>query len=295
MPFAPGQNGKGELEGLQKGKVKHSSFWKQKRQSRDKTRPAFSKETTIVQPNALRKRVAASHHQVPRSPQKRLKIKAAEEVVPAEEVGLPHTVSLVHEPLSFVTTEEATNAPRALRPLHASKVNADDKSDHIGILKHLRSAIFVIFVQLFDAPPASEWYGQHGTISSIIKTLHMAVGSRDVVARVLEDATKCIEKGVPYCSARKLTAAENSRALIQRGSKEEQIVADCIEDGQSYQISAAYVNDYRKEINLPHIGVSAVGTWCERMNEAGFAKTSRISKMKQGMLFLSLLNFLYVT
>ena len=194
-----------------------------------------------------------------------------------------------------------TNA-RALRPLHAS--NAGDKlhGEHasIGIFpaQQQRSAIFVIFVQVFDAPPESEWYRQHGTImsiSSIIKTLHMPLGSRDVVARVLEDATKCIEKGVPYCSARKLTAAENSRALIQRGSKDEKILADCIDDGQSFQIAAAYVNDYRKKIDLPHIGVSAVGTWCERMNEAGFAKTSRISKMKQGMLFLSLLNFLYVT
>ena len=49
-------------------------------------------------------------------PQKRTRIEAAEEVVPAEEVGLPHTISLVTEPLfsvSLVTEEVADAEPFA--------------------------------------------------------------------------------------------------------------------------------------------------------------------------------------
>ena len=120
----------------------------------------------------------------------------------------------------------------------------------------------------------------------------MPDGSREVVARVLADATKCIDEGTPYCAARKMPATENSKALIQRGSPEEQIVADCIEDGHSFAQAASYVNEYRTGKGLTHIGTSAVQTWCERMSHAGFSKISRISKMKQGMLFLVLLKVL---
>ena len=147
-----------------------------------------------------------------------------------------------------------------------------------------RCAIFVMYAQVLDAPPETEWHGQDGTISSIIKALHMPNGSRNVVKRVLLDSLRCIDEGVPYCSARKLTAVENSRALIQRGSEEEQILADCIEEGQSVKSATSYVNDYRREKGLAHIGVSAVQSWCERMNTTGVSKTSRISKMKQGIL-----------
>ena len=99
------------------------------------------------------------------------------------------------------------------------------------------------------------------------------------------------------CASRKLSTAEKSRALIQSGSAEEQIIAHCIESGISHSMAAAYVNDYRRQHGLNHIGVSAVSTWCERMHASGFAKTSRISKMKQGTtrLFLALLTSVTVT
>ena len=65
-----------------------------KGQSRDKTRPAFTKETTIIPRNQTRKK---THHHTPRSPQKRARMEAAEEVVEtftqieaADEVVLPH-------------------------------------------------------------------------------------------------------------------------------------------------------------------------------------------------------------
>ena len=104
MTFSPGQNGKGFEKIKQIGKLKKNGFSNRKLPSRDKTRPAFTKERLIVQPNALRKALRKTlqkehltHHQVPRSPQKRARIEAAEEVVEtftqidaAEEAVLPH-------------------------------------------------------------------------------------------------------------------------------------------------------------------------------------------------------------
>ena len=110
MPFSPGQNGKGAEKIKQNGKLKKNGFCKQKRQSRDKTRPAFTKETTIVQPNALRKKVAESHHHTPRSPQKRTRMEAA--------VDLPCDVSPADaEPFAepFPVAEPVELMPRELR------------------------------------------------------------------------------------------------------------------------------------------------------------------------------------
>ena len=85
---------------------------KRKGSTVDKQQASFHKMARIRQP-AQESR--GSHHQVPRSPQKRLSIEAAEEVVPAEEVGLPHTVSLVTEPLSSVSLVTEELMPRELR------------------------------------------------------------------------------------------------------------------------------------------------------------------------------------
>ena len=72
---------------------KSHGFRKPKGQTKDNTRPSFFKERLIV-PNALRKRVAASHHHAVRSPQKRTRIEAA--------VDLPCDVSSADaEPFAF--------------------------------------------------------------------------------------------------------------------------------------------------------------------------------------------------
>ena len=68
MVFSPGQNGKGGEKIEQIGKLKKNCFFKRKGQSRDKTRPAFTKETTIIPRNQTRKK---THHHTPRSPQKK--------------------------------------------------------------------------------------------------------------------------------------------------------------------------------------------------------------------------------
>ena len=77
MTFSPGQNGKDGEKIKQNGKLKKNGFRKEKRPSRDKTRPAFTKETTIIPRNQTRKK---THHHTPRSPQKRARIEAAVDV-----------------------------------------------------------------------------------------------------------------------------------------------------------------------------------------------------------------------
>ena len=105
MPFSPGQNGKGAEKIKQNGKLKKNGFCKQKRQSRDKTRPAFTKERlNVQQTNALRKKVAESHHHTPRSPQKK-----RQETVSPSTIAEPLfsdslvAVSPIAEPLSSVS------------------------------------------------------------------------------------------------------------------------------------------------------------------------------------------------
>ena len=77
---------------------KKHGFYKQKAGTKNKKHASFKKERlNVQQTNALRKIVAESHHHTPRSPQKRARIEAAEEVVEtftqieaAKEVVLPH-------------------------------------------------------------------------------------------------------------------------------------------------------------------------------------------------------------
>ena len=71
------------------GKKKNNGFYKIKGKSKDKLQASFFKERLIV-PNALRKRVAASHHHELRSPQKRAKPNNFAQIEAAAEVVVPH-------------------------------------------------------------------------------------------------------------------------------------------------------------------------------------------------------------
>ena len=173
---------------------------------------------------------------------------------------------------------------KELTARRSARLQRDENgADAVVLSEQQRCAIFVVFAQVLYAPHRSEWQGVNGTIAIIMKVLNMPSGSRDVVARVLEHGSKCIDDGIPYCADRKLQPSDDSRTCIQRFSPEEQIVADCIEKGGSHRIAAAQVNDYRRPLGLPHIGVSSVSTWCQRMHSLGMAKTSRIKTIKQGI------------
>ena len=124
MVFSPGQNGKGGEKIKQNGKLKKNGFSNRKRPSRDKTRPAlFTKETTIIPRHQTRKAdEKPSHHHAVRSPQKRARIEAAEEVV------LSQILSHVSEPLSSASLVTEELMPLELR----SAKNNNNKRTNYG-------------------------------------------------------------------------------------------------------------------------------------------------------------------
>ena len=106
MVFSSGQNGKGGEKIKQNGKRKSYGFYERKRPSRDKTRPAYNKERTIIPHHQARKAdEKLSYHHLVRSPQKRKIIEAAVDlpcdVSPADAEPFAEA-SPVAEPLSTV-------------------------------------------------------------------------------------------------------------------------------------------------------------------------------------------------
>ena len=134
---------------------KSHGFWKRKGQTKDKLQASFFKERLIV-PNALRKRVAASHHHAVRSPQKRTRIEAAVDLpcdvfpVDAEPFAKPSPVALplpVAEPLSTVEL-----MPRELRSAknNNKKRKNDGKNSPTFILKLYICFFIVILKSLYS-------------------------------------------------------------------------------------------------------------------------------------------------
>ena len=71
--------------------TKKNGFYKRKGQSRDKTRPAYNKERTIIPRDKSRKKYEQlSHHHAVRSPQKRAKPNNFAQIEAAAEVVVPH-------------------------------------------------------------------------------------------------------------------------------------------------------------------------------------------------------------
>ena len=63
--------------------------------------------------------------------------------------------------------------------------------------KSRRRLISMYFLQSLDAPPPSEWHGQDGTISNIIRDLHLNC-HRDTVHRVLVETNLALQQGHRY-------------------------------------------------------------------------------------------------
>ena len=124
MVFSPGQNGKGEKSN-QNGKLKKNAFFKRKGGEKNRKSPSFNKEKLTLQPSVKRKvlrekKKRFTHHQVPRSPQRRQPpitwpIEVIETVSPCiMSSDSLVAVSPVAEFLSYApVTEEVM--PRALR------------------------------------------------------------------------------------------------------------------------------------------------------------------------------------
>ena len=70
----------------------------------------------------------------------------------------------------------------------------------------------------------------------IIDTLGLSRGSYKTVKKVLEDVWECHVNDVEYVGdSRQVGCEPHNETMIKRGSVEEQIVADAVEDNVGYQ------------------------------------------------------------
>ena len=135
--------------------------------------------------------------------------------------------------------------------------------------KERRMQIFWYWRDTLGSPPPSQWTGTDGIISVIVRELKLSQGSRGTVAKVLQNAWLLHTKGKIYDgrSARVGKPSNNPRA-IQPGSLDEQIIADCYEDGFSLARTAEKVYRARKALdpdNARTVGISAVAAAIHRL------------------------------
>ena len=166
----------------------------------------------------------------------------------------------------------ATNTPPAKRERCDPRIHTRSCSAISVDLteKERRMQIFWYWRDTLDAPPPSQWKGFDGTISVIVRQLHLFKGSRGTVENVLKKAWFLHTKGKIYDGrSARVGKPSNNPLAIKPGSLEEQIVADCYEDGFSLARTAEKVYRLRKTIdpeNAKAPGPSAMSTCIRRLN-----------------------------
>ena len=131
-----------------------------------------------------------------------------------------------------------------------------------------RIAIYVHWRDTFHCPPPESWPGKDGTIYAIIQTLNMSRGSYKTVKKTLKQIWQCHSDGVEYTGdSLQVGCAPHNPPMIKRGSIEEQIVADAVEDNVGYTATMFLVNSHIKAVDVgsPHVGRSAVKTAVDRL------------------------------
>ncbi|ETV77790.1 hypothetical protein H257_08631 [Aphanomyces astaci] len=139
-----------------------------------------------------------------------------------------------------------------------------------------RQAWAVYFIETLNAPPSDEWTTYRGAIWSIMKTFSVLSGSYGSVLSVLQDVAECAVAGVAYAAEPKQTDGVNK--LIELGSIESDLIADCMEWGWGLRETTHMVNQLRLSLNPMHVGTSAVYTAYLRMNPV----VTSIGALKQG-------------
>jgi hypothetical protein len=91
-------------------------------------------------------------------------------------------------------------------------------------------AVFFVYIDLLNAPDACQWWGPHGTISSIATTLGIPNTRRQVVRRVLNTEHGQAEHGIIYDGERRSSNREVS-LMIAPDSFVPQIIGDAMEGG----------------------------------------------------------------
>lgn len=126
-------------------------------------------------------------------------------------------------------------------------------------------AIAYVYAQKLGAPNETEWDGHHGTVSSIIRELALAPGSRETVWRVLRSLQKCHKNGVEYTGEQNGGSGGANR-LIEPESLDCQIIADSMESFVGLRQTTTLLNENRIARGLQHVGVSAVDNAVKRLN-----------------------------
>ena len=105
-------------------------------------------------------------------------------------------------------------------------VELNEKERHIQIFWYWRDTL--------ESPPPSQWKGFDGTISVIVRQLHLSKGSRATVEKVLKMTWLMHTKDKVYDDrSARVDKPSNHARVIKPGSLEEQVVVDCYEDGFS--------------------------------------------------------------
>ena len=88
------------------------------------------------------------------------------------------------------------------------------------------------FTHVLNAPPESEWYGDDGTIHLIMEELSIHRGNYRKVKRVITQTWNCLQSN--RCYLGRINWKGGHQTLIQKGSHEEQLVAEFKEKGLSF-------------------------------------------------------------
>jgi hypothetical protein len=118
----------------------------------------------------------------------------------------------------------------------------------IDVKTSLRISIAFLFVQQYGAEKTEEaWIGQGGIIPSIRSSLGIPIGTN--IKPILQDILECRRLGVTYTGNRRLSGKTLDRTpFLTTDYIEAQIVADCIEDGQSICFTVMVVNHHCQKL-----------------------------------------------
>lgn len=146
-------------------------------------------------------------------------------------------------------------------------------------LERERFLIGMLYYELsLGSPPPEEWGGQYGTVVTIMQNLRLQGASRNKVKRVIKDAYDKHTSGPTYDGKIKHNGGRPFE--IKPGSDEETMVADCMEQGFSFEDTACFINEDREERGelFNFVGVNAVRGAFNRMQK----KVNSIFKRSQG-------------
>ena len=105
-----------------------------------------------------------------------------------------------------------------------------------------RYIISILYKDVLLSPEPSEWYGHGGTISEIVSMLHLGVGSRETVKRVLVKCHQSEKEGIPLDLSRKVHKNPPRPLKLPVGSSYELLAADYLERGCSCKVTATMIN-----------------------------------------------------